>query len=387
MLVSERRSRAPASSAESTHGRRVSPAPSWPASPPRQRESAGSAAAGARRGSGLRLGRGDGARPGHRRRPHLHAEPPSPPARRGGARSGQARDLREAAGARRRGRAAARRRRGRLGPPGRRCRSSTGTTRRCARRASASAAGRPARCACCTAPICRTGSCAPTTTTGAWTSGWAAPRARSPTSARTGATWPSSSPAIASPALSARLLTAVPERIERGRAARRSNRTETAATRAPSRPRTPPSSSSRRTPERSARSSSARSRPAARTGSGSSSTAPRRRSPSTRSIPRSSGAGVARPLTIVRRDPATLSPAAARFAFLPAGHPQGYADCFDAFVADFYDGVRDGSAVDGMPTFADGLRAALITDAVLDLVARGALGRRGGDARDRERST
>jgi predicted dehydrogenase len=70
-------------------------------------------------------------------------------------------------------------------------------------------------------------------------------------------------------------------------------------------------------------------------------------------------------LRIVRRDPATLSPPAARLAFLPSGHPQGYADCFDAFVADFYDGVRNGSAPDEMPTFADGLRAALITDAVL----------------------
>jgi predicted dehydrogenase len=70
-------------------------------------------------------------------------------------------------------------------------------------------------------------------------------------------------------------------------------------------------------------------------------------------------------LTILRRDPATLSPAASRFAFLPAGHPQGYADCFDAFVADFYEGVRSGSMIEGMPTFSDGLRAAHITDAVL----------------------
>ena len=70
-------------------------------------------------------------------------------------------------------------------------------------------------------------------------------------------------------------------------------------------------------------------------------------------------------LTIVRRDPATLSPAAARFAVLPGGHPQGYADCFDAFVADFYDSIAGGAAVAGMPTFADGLRAALLTDAVL----------------------
>ena len=69
--------------------------------------------------------------------------------------------------------------------------------------------------------------------------------------------------------------------------------------------------------------------------------------------------------TILRRDPATLSDAAARFAFLPGGHPQGYADCFDAFVRDFYDGVRDGALPEGTPTFADGLRTAVITDAVL----------------------
>ena len=70
-------------------------------------------------------------------------------------------------------------------------------------------------------------------------------------------------------------------------------------------------------------------------------------------------------LTIRRRDPATLSPAAARFAFLPAGHPQGYADCFDAFVAEVYESIRAGSPAEGTPRFADGLRAALITEAVL----------------------
>jgi predicted dehydrogenase len=69
--------------------------------------------------------------------------------------------------------------------------------------------------------------------------------------------------------------------------------------------------------------------------------------------------------TLVRRDPETLSPAAARFAVLPAGHPQGYGDCFDAFIADFYAAVRDGAVPDGMPQFADGLRAARLTEAVL----------------------
>lgn len=70
-------------------------------------------------------------------------------------------------------------------------------------------------------------------------------------------------------------------------------------------------------------------------------------------------------LEIVRRDPEALSPAAGRFAVLPPGHPQGYGDCFDAFIADFYAAVESGTAPDGMPQFADGLRATQITDAVL----------------------
>ncbi len=70
-------------------------------------------------------------------------------------------------------------------------------------------------------------------------------------------------------------------------------------------------------------------------------------------------------VTVLRRDPATLSPAAARYAFLPGGHPQGYADCFDAFVDEVYGSVVSGARVDGMPTFADGVRAAELTDAVL----------------------
>lgn len=68
--------------------------------------------------------------------------------------------------------------------------------------------------------------------------------------------------------------------------------------------------------------------------------------------------------TTVVRDPATLSPAAARYAILPAGHAQGYGDAFDAFVADAYAAIG-GAAPDGLPTFTDGLRAARITEAVL----------------------
>jgi predicted dehydrogenase len=70
---------------------------------------------------------------------------------------------------------------------------------------------------------------------------------------------------------------------------------------------------------------------------------------------------------VVARDPAYLAPEAARYAVLPPGHPQGYQGCFDAFVADTYEAIRAGAAaaVDGLPTFADGARAADITAAVL----------------------
>ncbi len=70
------------------------------------------------------------------------------------------------------------------------------------------------------------------------------------------------------------------------------------------------------------------------------------------------------------RDPATASPDSARLQRVPAGHPMGYQDAFDAFVADAYAAVA-GAAPDGLPTFADGLRAAVITDAVLAAAASG----------------
>ncbi len=68
---------------------------------------------------------------------------------------------------------------------------------------------------------------------------------------------------------------------------------------------------------------------------------------------------------VLSRDPAALSAPAARLATLPAGHPQGYRDCFDAFVADAYAAVASGTYSDGLPGFDDGARAAKITDAVL----------------------
>ncbi len=64
------------------------------------------------------------------------------------------------------------------------------------------------------------------------------------------------------------------------------------------------------------------------------------------------------------------SPDAARYDVVPAGHPQGYVDCFTAFVADVH-AARRGRPPDGLPTFADGLRAAVLTDAVVRSAADG----------------
>jgi predicted dehydrogenase len=76
-------------------------------------------------------------------------------------------------------------------------------------------------------------------------------------------------------------------------------------------------------------------------------------------------------VTLTYRDRDVLTPDAARLATLPAGHPQGYADCFDAFVADVYAAIRGDGAPDGTPSFADGRRAVRITEAVLASAAEG----------------
>lgn len=65
-----------------------------------------------------------------------------------------------------------------------------------------------------------------------------------------------------------------------------------------------------------------------------------------------------------------LHPDAARLSVLPPGHPLGYQDAFTAFAADTYAAVR-GAAPEGLPVFADGARAARITDAVLASAATG----------------
>ena len=64
------------------------------------------------------------------------------------------------------------------------------------------------------------------------------------------------------------------------------------------------------------------------------------------------------------RGPGAGSADQRRLSVLPAGHAQGYAQCFEAFVADSYRAIDD-ERPRGLPTFEDGLRSAQIVDRVI----------------------
>jgi predicted dehydrogenase len=66
----------------------------------------------------------------------------------------------------------------------------------------------------------------------------------------------------------------------------------------------------------------------------------------------------------IARDSGSGSAEQQRLSYLPAGHAQGYADCFAAYVADTYATIR-GERPEGLPTFADGVRSAKIVEAVV----------------------
>jgi predicted dehydrogenase len=87
-------------------------------------------------------------------------------------------------------------------------------------------------------------------------------------------------------------------------------------------------------------------------------------------LPDSLWVGAREQNAVIPRGAETAFPDAARYNIVPVGHPQGYLDCFTAFVADVY-AAAAGNPPDGLPTFADGLRAALVTDAVVTSAASG----------------
>jgi predicted dehydrogenase len=87
----------------------------------------------------------------------------------------------------------------------------------------------------------------------------------------------------------------------------------------------------------------------------------------------------------LQKDPALLSPHAARYAHLPGGHQEGWSDAFTNICRDVYLTIADAERVDrdahldthadaqqtAMATFEDGYRAACLVEAVLDSHRRG----------------
>jgi predicted dehydrogenase len=72
-----------------------------------------------------------------------------------------------------------------------------------------------------------------------------------------------------------------------------------------------------------------------------------------------------RPSEEVVRDPAALSPPAARLAHYPAGHQEGWPDALRNLVEDFYARVRDPGHACDVATFADAHDVTLTVEAVL----------------------
>jgi len=73
------------------------------------------------------------------------------------------------------------------------------------------------------------------------------------------------------------------------------------------------------------------------------------------------------------KDPALLAPAAARYAHLPGGHQEAWADAFANVMRDIYACImnRREPRPPAMATFEDGYRVACLVDAVLESHARG----------------
>jgi predicted dehydrogenase len=85
------------------------------------------------------------------------------------------------------------------------------------------------------------------------------------------------------------------------------------------------------------------------------------------------------PSSVIGKDPSILSADAARYAHLPAGHQEGWADAFRNVIADAYQWIRDGARAQARPaalaTFADGYRSDLLVESMLASHAAGGVWR------------
>ena len=80
--------------------------------------------------------------------------------------------------------------------------------------------------------------------------------------------------------------------------------------------------------------------------------------------------------SVLQKDPSLLHEGARRYAHLPGGHQEAWADAFCNVMRDVYEFIASGRAVDerkppAFATFEDGYYAACVVDAILDSHARG----------------
>jgi predicted dehydrogenase len=83
-----------------------------------------------------------------------------------------------------------------------------------------------------------------------------------------------------------------------------------------------------------------------------------------------------RPNEILQKDPSLIDPAAGKYAHLPGGHQEAWADAFANLMRDIYGFIAEGKkASDPHPpafaTFEDGYRANCIVEAILQSAAKG----------------
>jgi predicted dehydrogenase len=82
------------------------------------------------------------------------------------------------------------------------------------------------------------------------------------------------------------------------------------------------------------------------------------------------------PSGLLPKDPSLLGPEAARYAHLPGGHQEGWADAFCNVMRDVYGFIANGRSMAGerppaFATFEDGYHSACVVDAVLESHRRG----------------
>ncbi len=86
------------------------------------------------------------------------------------------------------------------------------------------------------------------------------------------------------------------------------------------------------------------------------------------------------PDQLLNRDPGLLAPGARPYTALPGGHSEGWPDAFKNTLGNIFEFIaedRDPRTADGIqfPTFADGYRAAAISDAIIRSHGSGGSGR------------